>query len=250
MAYDSAALKLNPGVNMHRNFPLTEITVHEPNFQKLLSTEAVLGMIRDGSYHKKFMEFLRQVRASMLAAPNTTKIVSTLTGLGNRKLIRLFEKELTPSDVGRLNRLVIQSKYARKYFPPVSEGSNVSLEFKDLEGRSWTFKYNYWPSSRSYVFKSGWNIFVKRQKLKPKDTVVFYWCGEGRGRKEYIIEVIHKNAGDVHEISAATGEEEVESKRVVAREEEEEEVEPLAEDEEEEMEPAAKKLKLFGFWVA
>ena len=103
------------------------------------------------------------------------------------------------------------------------------------------------PSSKSCVFASGWNIFVKQKKLKTKDTIMFHCCTEEEeNRREYVIEVIHnKNAGEVDEISAQTGEGEVETERAGARE-----VDSLAEQEEEEMEPCQKKLKLFGFSVA
>ncbi|CAH8373036.1 unnamed protein product [Eruca vesicaria subsp. sativa] len=60
-AYDSASIKLRSfDDNSHRNFPLNAFTVYEPNFQKGYTTEAVLDMIKDGSYQRKFGDFLRQ----------------------------------------------------------------------------------------------------------------------------------------------------------------------------------------------
>ncbi|KAF7123348.1 hypothetical protein RHSIM_Rhsim12G0093500 [Rhododendron simsii] len=43
MAYDSVSIKLCTGDN-YRNFPWTNMTVHEPKFQSLHSTEATLNM--------------------------------------------------------------------------------------------------------------------------------------------------------------------------------------------------------------
>ncbi|KDO59412.1 hypothetical protein CISIN_1g018549mg [Citrus sinensis] len=151
MAYDSAAIRLR-GVDSHRNFPWTKITIEEPNFQSHYSTEAVINMIRDGSYSSR----------------------------------QLFQKELTPSDVGKLNRLVIPKKYAVKYFPQISErveehaendkADDVQLVFHDKSMKLWKFRYCYWKSSQSFVFTRGWNRFVKENQLKANDTICFYLC--------------------------------------------------------------------------
>ncbi|KAL4572512.1 hypothetical protein LXL04_019291 [Taraxacum kok-saghyz] len=83
----------------------------------------------------------------------------------------MFEKRLTPSDVGKLNRLVIPKQYAEKYFPVVS-GSLV-LSLVDESGKHWKFRYSYWNSSQSYVFTKGWSRFVKEKKLEAGDVVFF-----------------------------------------------------------------------------
>ncbi|XP_004246879.2 B3 domain-containing protein At2g36080-like [Solanum lycopersicum] len=99
----------------------------------------------------------------------------------------LFEKPLTPSDVGKLNRLVIPKQHAEKYFP--LSGSNNSnsnnnnidggtekgllLSFEDESGKSWRFRYSYWNSSQSYVLTKGWSRFVKEKRLDAGDIVLF-----------------------------------------------------------------------------
>ncbi|KAL1196954.1 B3 domain-containing protein [Cardamine amara subsp. amara] len=95
----------------------------------------------------------------------------------------LFEKSLTPSDVGKLNRLVIPKQHAEKYFPlnaVVASGADTSssekgmlLSFEDESGRSWRFRYSYWNSSQSYVLTKGWSRFVKDKQLDPGDVVSF-----------------------------------------------------------------------------
>ncbi|PIA51070.1 hypothetical protein AQUCO_01100122v1 [Aquilegia coerulea] len=184
MAYDSAALKLRG--DSFRNFPLTNITIQEPKFQDLYKTEVILSMIKDRSYNSKFMEFLRN---------QTQKIEDKVElNLGNGGLMdggfvyhQLFQKELTPSDVGKLNRLVIPKKHAVKYFPQVSEGKegeeedggdvdDLQLPFVDRQMKTWKFRYCYWKSSQSYVFTRGWNRFVKEKELKAKDVITFYLC--------------------------------------------------------------------------
>ncbi|KAL1208947.1 AP2/ERF and B3 domain-containing transcription factor [Cardamine amara subsp. amara] len=215
MAYDSAAIKLRGfDANSHRNFPWSDITVHEPNFQEGHTTEAVLNMIRDGSYQHKFREFLR-VRSQIAASMNI---------VGSKQLRRegdqdsnksfswtqLFQKELTPSDVGKLNRLVIPKKYAVKYLPFIREEQtdrdkgkiggpveNVEVVFYDRGMRQWKFRYCYWGSSQSFVFTRGWNGFVKEKKLKEKDVIAFYTCEvpdnvkilEGQSRNFLMIDV-------------------------------------------------------------
>ncbi|KMZ58704.1 hypothetical protein ZOSMA_74G00450 [Zostera marina] len=101
----------------------------------------------------------------------------------------LFKKELTPSDVGKLNRLVIPKKYAVRYFPDMQcafsssssstyNNDGMMLEFHDREGKLWIFRYCYWRSSQSFVFTKGWNKFVNTKKLCSGDTVAFYKSDE------------------------------------------------------------------------
>ncbi|KAK1552827.1 hypothetical protein Q3G72_024012 [Acer saccharum] len=184
MAYDSAAIRLRSN-DSHRNIPWTSITAHEPNFQSCYPTEVVLNMIRDGSYEFKFAEFLRSYSKSGEKDGNLTQMRSPTDGWLMCK--QLFQKELTPSDVGKLNRLVIPKKYALKYFLSISESGgeegeksdyadDVQLVFYDRSMRMWKFRYCYWKSSQSFVFTRGWNRFVKDNQLKHNDTISFYMC--------------------------------------------------------------------------
>ncbi|XP_047983877.1 B3 domain-containing protein At2g36080-like isoform X2 [Salvia hispanica] len=93
---------------------------------------------------------------------------------GDDESERLFEKPLTPSDVGKLNRLVIPKQHAEKHFP-LSSGaeSGLLLGFEDELGKSWRFRYSYWNSSQSYVLTKGWSRFVKDKRLHAGDVVVF-----------------------------------------------------------------------------
>ncbi|CAK9136997.1 unnamed protein product [Ilex paraguariensis] len=185
MAYDSAATKLQNG-DSHKNFPCTNITAQEPKFQNEFSTEPVLNTTKDGSY------------ASRL----------------------LFQKELSPSDVGKLNRLVIPKRYALKYFPNISDGAekneagggvdDMQLVFYDRSMRSWKFHYCYWKSSQSLVFTKGWKRFVKANELKAKDTVIFCVCeckdGSNEAQSFFMIDVcsyvgVESNSGVVKDIN-------------------------------------------------
>ncbi|KAI9152802.1 hypothetical protein LWI28_001379 [Acer negundo] len=87
----------------------------------------------------------------------------------------MFEKPLTPSDVGKLNRLVIPKQHAEKYFPLGGESSDkgLLLSFEDESGKCWRFRYSYWNSSQSYVLTKGWSRYVKEKRLDAGDVIQF-----------------------------------------------------------------------------
>ncbi|GAA0143080.1 DNA-binding transcription factor [Lithospermum erythrorhizon] len=144
--------------------------------------QQILVMIKDGSYINKFSE------------PESNPVVGMMGQ-------ELFQKELTPSDVGKLNRLVIPRKFAVKYFPSICKNppekngdvvpgvEDTDLYFYDRSRRSWKFRYCYWRSSQSFVFTRGWNRFVKEKGLKSKDVVVFSFLEDN-----HMIDVIYTDA--------------------------------------------------------
>lgn len=87
----------------------------------------------------------------------------------------MFDKVVTPSDVGKLNRLVIPKQHAEKYFPLDSSTNDkgLLLNFEDRNGKPWRFRYSYWNSSQGYVMTKGWSRFVKEKKLDAGDIVSF-----------------------------------------------------------------------------
>ncbi|MED6156550.1 hypothetical protein PIB30_015436 [Stylosanthes scabra] len=105
-------------------------------------------------------------------------------GEGEQQKERMFEKPLTPSDVGKLNRLVIPKQHAEKYFPLTNsvtttttesgtECKGLLLSFEDESGKCWRFRYSYWNSSQSYVLTKGWSRYVKDKRLDAGDVVSF-----------------------------------------------------------------------------
>ncbi|KAM7280107.1 hypothetical protein ACFE04_007241 [Oxalis oulophora] len=60
MAYDSALIKLR-SKHFHRNFSWNNRSIQEPSFQNHYTKEAVLNMIKDGSYESKFEDYLRSL---------------------------------------------------------------------------------------------------------------------------------------------------------------------------------------------
>ncbi|KNA10884.1 hypothetical protein SOVF_139930 [Spinacia oleracea] len=109
---------------------------------------------------------------------------------------QLFEKVVTPSDVGKLNRLVIPKQHAEKHFPLQggngtgtgtysSSSKGVLLNLEDVNEKVWRFRYSYWNSSQSYVLTKGWSRFVKEKCLKAGDIVSFQ-RSTGPDRQLYI----------------------------------------------------------------
>lgn len=101
----------------------------------------------------------------------------------------MFDKVVTPSDVGKLNRLVIPKQHAEKYFPLDSSSNEkgLLLNFEDRNGKPWRFRYSYWNSSQSYVMTKGWSRFVKEKKLDAGDIVSFQrGVGESGKHRLYI----------------------------------------------------------------
>lgn len=210
MAYDSAAIRVRKG-DSYRNLPWNnDLTLadQEPKFQSQFNTETLLNMIKDGSYFSKFADYLR---ISTEKPTNLEQYMDTTTyaDCGGSKAFfckKLFHKFLTPSDVSKLNRLVIPKKFAQLYFPRISNNDDAAdgrvgdmeMMFFDKAMKSWKFKYLYWKSSQSYVFTRGWNRFVKAKGLKAKDKVIFSLCkcsgrlcrrggGGGSGRQHPIL---------------------------------------------------------------
>ncbi|KAJ7963396.1 B3 domain-containing transcription factor [Quillaja saponaria] len=117
---------------------------------------------------------------------------SSGSGTGNTTPIEkehMFDKVVTPSDVGKLNRLVIPKQHAEKYFPLDSSSNEkgLLLNFEDRNGKPWRFRYSYWNSSQSYVMTKGWSRFVKEKKLDAGDIVSFQrGAGESYKHRLYI----------------------------------------------------------------
>ncbi|XP_066376090.1 B3 domain-containing protein Os06g0107800-like [Miscanthus floridulus] len=100
----------------------------------------------------------------------------------NSRRERMFEKVVTPSDVGKLNRLVVPKQFAERHLPlrgAAARSRGTVLCFHDARGggTSWQFRYSYWSSSQSYVMTKGWNRYVRDKRLAAGDTVTF--CRDG-----------------------------------------------------------------------
>ncbi|CAA0825602.1 AP2/ERF and B3 domain-containing transcription repressor RAV2 [Striga hermonthica] len=160
--YDTAALRFR-GRDAVTNFRRTPADSVEETFLASRSKAEVVDMLRKHTYADELEQCRRH------GAFHRPRRVHS----GPRDY--LFEKVMTPSDVGKLNRLVIPKEHAEKHFPLENNHSSkgVLLNFADGDGRVWRFRYSYWNSSQSYVLTKGWSCFVKEKNIQAGDVVAF-----------------------------------------------------------------------------
>ncbi|EES02511.1 hypothetical protein BDA96_03G081800 [Sorghum bicolor] len=171
-AYDVAALRYR-GREAATNFPGAGASAPELTFLAAHSKAEIVDMLRKHTYADELRQGLRRGRGMGARAQPTPAWARSL----------LFEKAVTPSDVGKLNRLVVPKQHAEKHFPlkrapeasaaAATTGKGVLLNFEDGEGKVWRFRYSYWNSSQSYVLTKGWSRFVREKGLRAGDTIVF-----------------------------------------------------------------------------
>ncbi|OEL37843.1 AP2/ERF and B3 domain-containing protein [Dichanthelium oligosanthes] len=194
-AYDVAAQRFR-GRDAVTNFrPLADANPDaavELRFLASRSKAEVVDMLRKHTYFDELAQNKRAFAAAA-AAPTTTALASAHSSLSSPSPAaaaaareHLFDKAVTPSDVGKLNRLVIPKQHAEKHFPlqlPSAGGETkgVLLNFEDAEGKVWRFRYSYWNSSQSYVLTKGWSRFVKEKGLQAGDVVGFYRSAPAAG---------------------------------------------------------------------
>lgn len=188
-AYDIAAQRFR-GREATTNFPpLTETDPERASELIFLSAHSkteIVDMLRKHTYHEE----LRHSRRNQQLGRN---VGGRRTGTWSEREL-LFYKVVTPSDVGKLNRLVIPKQHAEKHFPLRNEekgedsNNGVLLNFEDADGKVWRFRYSYWNSSQSYVLTKGWSRFVKEKGLNPGDVVSFWRYFDGSDTMQLLID--------------------------------------------------------------
>ncbi|KAF6997282.1 hypothetical protein CFC21_013522 [Triticum aestivum] len=194
-AYDAAAQRFR-GRDAVTNFrPLAESDpgdAAELRFLAARSKAEVVDMLRKHIYPAELAQHKRAFLASAASSPtssSSTPASSAPSAAAGRE--HLFDKTVTPSDVGKLNRLVIPKQHAEKHFPlqlpsasaaVPGECKGVLLNFDDAVGKMWRFRYSYWNSSQTYVLTKGWSRFVKEKGLHAGDVVGFYRSASGNNQ--------------------------------------------------------------------
>ncbi|XP_006645486.2 putative AP2/ERF and B3 domain-containing protein Os01g0140700 [Oryza brachyantha] len=168
-AYDVAALRFRGREAVTNRVTPEGASAGELAFLAAHSKAEIVDMLRKHTYDDELQQGLRR-GARAQPTPRWAREP-------------LFEKAVTPSDVGKLNRLVVPKQQAEKHFPfplrrssdaaAAATGKGVLLNFEDGDGKVWRFRYSYWNSSQSYVLTKGWSRFVREKGLRPGDTVAF-----------------------------------------------------------------------------
>ncbi|KAL9995914.1 putative transcription factor B3-Domain family [Helianthus debilis subsp. tardiflorus] len=143
------------------------------------------------------VDYNSSVRVTPAADNNNNNHGDQESGGGMMMMVErehMFDKVVTPSDVGKLNRLVIPKQHAERYFPLDSSTNDkgLLLNFEDRNGKPWRFRYSYWNSSQSYVMTKGWSRFVKDKKLDAGDIVSFQRGVGGTAKDRLFIDWRHR----------------------------------------------------------
>ncbi|GLJ08169.1 hypothetical protein SUGI_0082700 [Cryptomeria japonica] len=174
-SYDTAALKFR-GHKAITNFAPLDDTHPEAIFLSRHSKAEIVDMLRKHTYREE----LQQSYTNNIAEGNPSSNGNNgQFALENERASfpreHLFDKTVTPSDVGKLNRLVIPKHHAQRCFPidAAFTEKGLMLNFEDSIGKTWRFRYSYWNSSQSYVLTKGWSRYVKDKYLRAGDIVTF-----------------------------------------------------------------------------
>ncbi|WOK98651.1 hypothetical protein Cni_G07363 [Canna indica] len=178
-SYDVAAQRFR-GRDAITNFkPLPEADEDgavELSFLTSHSKVEIVDMLRKHTYHDELQQSKRCAAHAGSRSAHASSAAADWRAAARRE--HLFDKTVTPSDVGKLNRLVIPKQHAEKHFPLKQQAAaaaikGVLLNFEDAAGKVWRFRYSYWNSSQSYVLTKGWIRFVKEKGLRAGDVVTF-----------------------------------------------------------------------------
>ncbi|XP_024401493.1 B3 domain-containing protein VP1 [Physcomitrium patens] len=98
-----------------------------------------------------------------------------------KMLTFLLQKELRPSDVGNLGRIILPKKEAEAHLPILALREGILLQMEDFDsGHCWKIRYRFWPNNKSRMYLlENTGEFVKSHRLEEGDLLVLYKIQEG-----------------------------------------------------------------------
>ncbi|XP_073057643.1 AP2/ERF and B3 domain-containing transcription factor RAV1-like [Primulina eburnea] len=202
-----AAKSYDIALKRFRGRPVNEEDDFETVFLNSHPKSEIVDMLRKHTYNDELERSRRRYGGSGEKPSKYWRIRPLYGGdtvARSREL--LFEKAVTPSDVGKLNRLVIPKQHAQKHFHVQNISMNskgLLLNFEDMGGKVWRFRYSFWNSSQSFVLTKGWRRFVKMKNLRAGDIVTFQ-RSSGPDKQLYI-DRKERDASDVGVSSEESG---------------------------------------------
>ncbi|KAJ4707133.1 AP2/ERF and B3 domain transcription factor [Melia azedarach] len=188
--YDIAALRFR-GQNAITNFQTSSESDDDYIEKMFLSSHSkaeIVDMLRKHTYQLELEQSKQNYACYGIGNSQGFSDLFGSNPFQETALEFLFDKVLTPSDVGKLNRMVIPKQQAEKHFALSSDiaSKGVLLNFEDNTGKVWRLRYCYWGSSQSYVLTKGWSRFVKEKSLKAGDSVSFWRSNIGPNSRFFI----------------------------------------------------------------
>jgi bifunctional DNA-binding transcriptional regulator/antitoxin component of YhaV-PrlF toxin-antitoxin module len=110
-------------------------------------------------------------------------------GLNSRDLMLVLRKQLSPSGVSSLGRIVLPKKEAETHLPQLDASEGVLLTMTDYDtAQNWTFRYRFWSNNKSRMYLlENTRDFVKAHNLQERDILTLYRDAHGsyvvRGEK-------------------------------------------------------------------
>nr|QCF46580.1 B3 domain-containing transcription factor [Pohlia nutans] len=133
---------------------------------------------------------VKKSHIAQIAPQSATPVTATRKGRNMESLTLLLQKELRPSDVGNLGRIILPKKEAEQHMPFLAMRGGISIQMEDFDsGRTWNLRYRFWPNNKNRMYLlENTGEFVKSHHLVEGDQLILYRTQQGgyvlRGKKK------------------------------------------------------------------
>lgn len=137
------------------------------------------------AYHPRPPKIVHAGAGSVQPQESTSHAVSSsgqmAQGVTSRDLMLVLQKQLSPSGVSSLGRIVLPKKEAETHLPHLVASEGVLLTMTDYDtAQSWTFRYRFWANNKSRMYLlENTRDFVKAHNLQERDMLSLYRDAQG-----------------------------------------------------------------------